>query len=209
MVMPCGLTPVDGIDFVDRFYFSVYACARVRPTLTHPHTRTNQCTERCLRKTVRCSTNLSKEPCHFQNPTLSTCRTLLTEGGGALIQQVGNGSGSEQPSWRENWVDSQRREHLFAVHIQAAGCRRETSWLQKPHFLNCLLFPAQNHTEVLISWYYPEARPTHVSASAWGSVGHDFSTLPYFIFFTVNPMIVFFRDAQYYWLGIGIGRYKR
>lgn len=134
MVMPCGLTPVDGIDFVDRFYFSVYACARVRPTSTHPHTRTNQCTERCLRKTGRCSTNLSKEPRHFQNPTSSTCRTLLTEGGGALIQQVGNGSGSEQPSWRENWVGSRRREHLFAVHIQAAGCRRETSRLQKPHF---------------------------------------------------------------------------
>lgn len=27
MVMPCGLTPVDGIDFVDWIYFSMYACA--------------------------------------------------------------------------------------------------------------------------------------------------------------------------------------
>jgi len=32
MVMPCGLTPVEGTDFVDWFYFSMYACARVWPT---------------------------------------------------------------------------------------------------------------------------------------------------------------------------------
>lgn len=38
MVMPCGLTPVEGIDFVDWFYFSMYACAHVRPTQTHTHT---------------------------------------------------------------------------------------------------------------------------------------------------------------------------
>lgn len=43
MVMPCGLTPVEGIDFVDWFYFSMYACAHVRPTQTH-----TQCTVRCL-----------------------------------------------------------------------------------------------------------------------------------------------------------------
>lgn len=40
MVMPCGLTPVEGIDFVDWFYFSMYACAHVRPTQTHTHTHT-------------------------------------------------------------------------------------------------------------------------------------------------------------------------
>lgn len=38
MVMPCGLTPVEGIDFVDWFYFSMYACAHVRPTQTHTQT---------------------------------------------------------------------------------------------------------------------------------------------------------------------------
>lgn len=37
MVMPCGLTPVEGIDFVDWFYFSMYACAHVQPTQTHTH----------------------------------------------------------------------------------------------------------------------------------------------------------------------------
>ena len=37
MVMPCGLTPVEGIDFFDWFYFSMYACAHVRPTQTHTH----------------------------------------------------------------------------------------------------------------------------------------------------------------------------
>lgn len=38
MVMPCGLTPAEGIDFVDWFYFSMYACAHVRPTQTHTQT---------------------------------------------------------------------------------------------------------------------------------------------------------------------------
>lgn len=38
MVMPCGLTPVEGIDFADLFYFSMYACAHVRPTQTHTQT---------------------------------------------------------------------------------------------------------------------------------------------------------------------------
>lgn len=37
MVMPCGLTPVEGIDFVDWFYFSMYACAHVWPTQTNTH----------------------------------------------------------------------------------------------------------------------------------------------------------------------------
>lgn len=41
MVMPCGLTPVEGIDFVDWFYFSMCACAHVRPTQTHTQTQTN------------------------------------------------------------------------------------------------------------------------------------------------------------------------
>lgn len=38
MVMPCGLTPVEGIDSVNWFYFSMYACAHVRPTQTHTQT---------------------------------------------------------------------------------------------------------------------------------------------------------------------------
>lgn len=32
MATPCGLTPVEGIDFVDWFLLLMYACARVRPT---------------------------------------------------------------------------------------------------------------------------------------------------------------------------------
>lgn len=38
MVMPCGLTPVEGIDFVDWLYFSMYACAHLRPTQIHTQT---------------------------------------------------------------------------------------------------------------------------------------------------------------------------
>lgn len=54
MVMPCGLTPVEGIDFVDWFYFSMYACAHVRPTQTH-----TQCTVRCLWRMVAYWTSAS------------------------------------------------------------------------------------------------------------------------------------------------------
>lgn len=36
MVMPCGLTPVEGIDFQTCFYFSMHACAA--HTYTHQHT---------------------------------------------------------------------------------------------------------------------------------------------------------------------------
>lgn len=62
MVMPCGLTPVEGIDFADLFYFSMYACAHVRPTQTH----TDQCTVRCLWRVVAywTSASASKEQCH-------------------------------------------------------------------------------------------------------------------------------------------------
>lgn len=38
MVMPCGLTPVEGIDFADLFFFSMNACVHVRPTQIHTET---------------------------------------------------------------------------------------------------------------------------------------------------------------------------
>lgn len=55
MVMPCGLTPTEGIDFTDLYYFSMYACADVRPTHTHTNVQ-----YRCLfEETVGRSLNLS------------------------------------------------------------------------------------------------------------------------------------------------------
>ncbi len=58
MVMPCGLTPVEGIDFVDWFYFSMYACAHVRPTQKHTHTHRPMYSTVPL-KSGRCLLNLN------------------------------------------------------------------------------------------------------------------------------------------------------
>lgn len=140
MVMPCGLTPVEGIDFVDWFTspcMHVLICGPHKHT--HAHTHTDQCTVWCLWRmgvAYWTSASASKEHCHAQKNTWAPWK----QDGKAFNSWVATG----WTHWMFFFVlffflIANDITHSLQISLQSAGCERETSKLstgQRRHVIS-------------------------------------------------------------------------
>ena len=158
MVMPCGLTPVEGIDFVDWFYFSMYACAHVRPTQTH-----TQCTVRCLWRMVAYWTSTSASEKNIAIPpeqtVWSTSTGLCWRRGEALIQHTGENSPSEPSEFKKK-----QHGEAFNLYWLLAGWTHRDRWrvfIANNHHIHSSCRSGHHESTGAVSWMRKRETSSH------------------------------------------------